>query len=88
METNTFVVRGKTAELRWGYQQAAVLGAWQITGDQTIEASIVSADDLRVSQRPLMFVTQSPNGHTWTWPVASLQIDGSRLTGTVGTSEG
>lgn len=86
MDSNTFVMRGEAAELRWGWHQAAALSSWQINGD-TATATVVSADAFRVSQRPVTFVTQSPKGYTWTWPVHSLQIDGAQLTARLGPSE-
>jgi hypothetical protein len=85
MDGNAFVVKGETAELKWGYRQAAVLSSWQITGG-TATATVVSADAFRVAQQPLTLAIQSPGGHTWSWPVESLQIDGDRVTARLGAS--
>lgn len=78
MEKNVTSIKGAAAELRWGYAIAAALGAWSVAGDPgawTFTATVLSQDDFKVSQRPLIVVT--PNG--WRWPVKTLQIAGGSM---------
>ena len=86
MERNVTSVTGAAAELRWGYACAASLGAWSVAGEPgawTFTATVLSKDDFRVSQRPLLVVT--PNG--WRWPVTTLQIAGGTLTASLSPQE-
>jgi hypothetical protein len=48
----------------------------------------VSHDAYAVSQRPLTFVVQRPEGRQpWRWPVQTLQIVDARLTAVLGPQE-
>jgi hypothetical protein len=72
-------IRGPAGEVRWGYHIAASLGAWTVVDDR-LTATVVSADDFKVSQRPLTFIVHRPSGRTWSWNVGSLQMAGETLT--------
>jgi hypothetical protein len=76
---------GSSAVLKWGYREAAVLGAWSMTGHTagggSLTATVISSDTFRVTQTPLTFV--HPNGK-WTYPVLDLQITDHTLTALLG----
>lgn len=76
-----YTIRGKAAELRWGYQLAATLGSWTLK-DGTLTATVLSSDTFRVSQSPLTFVVGSIRR-----PIEGLQIAGWTLTASIGPQE-
>lgn len=83
-------ISGEAAEVRWAWHQAAALGAWTIAaqGDGLqVTATIVSADEFRVSQAPLTFAVPRGEQPAWTWPIEpnTLQITGSTLTARLGS---
>lgn len=82
-------LRGATGEIRWVYLPAVVFGPWRIEtdGEATLTGTLVSVDDYRVTQAPLVAVVQI--GRTrLTYPVASLQISGQTVTATLGPRQG
>jgi hypothetical protein len=80
---NTFVFRGESAELRWGYHVAATVKDWTLTPQDvsrfTVTARVVSSDAYRVAQRPIVFTVQR-KASVWRWTVESLQIAGETMT--------
>lgn len=80
-----FSVQGSHGEIRWGYLPAIVFGPWSFEGQShegTLSAQIVSRDEFRATQGPLVVVV--PAGRvTWRWSVRDLQISGDRLTASV-----
>lgn len=84
-------LEGVTASLRWGYTQAAVLGAWSAVpgpgGRLTVTAKVVSQNTMRVAQRPLVFEARHAKG-AWRWPVLELQVADGSLTAILGPHEG
>lgn len=86
---NTFVFRGASAELRWGYHVAATLQDWTLTpgaSSLTVTARVVSSDAFRVAQHPVVFTVPRQNT-IWSWPVLSLQIAGQTLSASLGPQE-
>lgn len=83
-------ITGHAGVVRWGYYEAATLGAWTIVTrtaeDWTLTARVQSADTFRCSQQPLVFCVPRPSGD-WRMAVTSLQIDGTALTATVQPSK-
>ncbi len=81
-------VHGASGVVRWGYHPAATLGAWTITASPDrvllLTAAVQASDALRIAQRPLTFAALIA-GRTLTWPLVSVSISGSQLTGTLGT---
>jgi hypothetical protein len=86
-------LRGLSGDIAWSYHGAAVLGPWTATssdGGNTVHltADVVSHDAYAVSQRPLTFVVQRPEGRQpWRWPVQTLQIVDAKLTAVLGPQE-
>lgn len=87
---NTFVFRGESAELRWGYHPAATLKDWTLTPQDassfTVTAQVVSSDAFRVSQHPIVFTVPRQSAD-WKWPILSLQIVGHTMTASLGPQE-
>lgn len=75
---NQIALKGSSGEVRWSYHRAASLGAWTIEGTQ-LSASVTAQDAYRLSQQPLTFVVPRQNGHTWSWPLSSVRVDGATL---------
>jgi hypothetical protein len=75
---NQIALKGLAGEVRWSYHRAASLGAWTLEGTH-LSASVREADTLRLSQHPLMFVVPRPNGRAWSWPLASVRVEGTTL---------
>ena len=82
---NHVTAKGHHGELRWVYHRAATFGPWSYVGHGrtgTLTAQIVSVDEYRMSQSPLIAVV--PAGHAeWRWNVTDLQINGDTLTASV-----
>lgn len=88
MDRSTVAMRGVSGRVQWGYQVAAILPTWELTGNAdggTVTGPAVSLDTFRVSQRPLVFVVPRAKG-SWRWPLieGTLQITGDTLTASVG----
>jgi hypothetical protein len=87
---NTFVFRGESAELRWGYHTAATLKDWVLTPTDasrfSVTAQVVSSDAYRVSQHPIAFVVPR-QADAWKWTVESLQIAGRTMTASLSPQE-
>ena len=82
-------VTGVSGLLKWGYYEAATVGAWTLTseaGVRTLSATLVKSDAFRVSQRPLRFVATRDDA-SWVLPVTELQIEGASLTAVLGPRE-
>jgi hypothetical protein len=78
-------VNGHEGSVRWGYLPAVSFGPWQYEGVGkvgTLIAQIVSCDEFRVSQTPLVVVVPAGRAE-WRWSVRNLQINGSTLTASV-----
>lgn len=75
---NQIALRGKGGNIRWSYHQAASIGSWEVRGHE-LSATVLDADTFRLSQSPLTFVVRSPKGHAWSWPIASVRVDGTTL---------
>lgn len=72
--------------MRWGYHTAATLSAWTLTADttgMTLVATSTDADAFKVTQHPLTLVVSRQNGQPWIWPLESLHLAGSTVTGRV-----
>lgn len=77
------------AQVRWGYHAAAALRDCTVTRSEEIwnlRGTIVSKNDLRLSQQPLSLVVTLRNG-SWTWPVTELQTMDGVLTARLGPKE-
>ena len=63
-------LRGKSGELRAGYQQAATLGQWSATRDSdggwTVEAKVEQVHDYWIDYQPLDCVLQVGTSR-WRW---------------------
>lgn len=79
---NTITIRGDEGAVVWGYQTAAALGSWTLSGE-SLTATVKSHDAFRTSQPSLMFRVTRPNGIRWEWRIAALQIAGSTLQATL-----
>jgi hypothetical protein len=78
-------ISGHRGEIRWSYLPAVVFGAWKFEGDGkggTLEAQIVSCDEFRAQQRPLVVVVPTQRTE-WRWAVIDLQISGTTLVASV-----
>jgi hypothetical protein len=76
---------GHEGRIKWSYLPAITFGPWRYEGEGssgTLTAEIVSCDEYRVTQTPLVAVV--PMGRAeWRWSVRDLQIHGSSLTASV-----
>lgn len=73
-------IRGATGEVRWVYLTAVTFGPWRLeTDESTLTGTLVSADDYRVTQGPLVAVVMVGRQRL-TWPVEDLQISGQTVT--------
>ena len=85
MAGNALHIKGPEGQVRWVYLPAITFGPWKFDGDfqsGTLHAQIVSRDDFRMQQRPLVVVV--PVGRAqWRWSVADLQINGTELVASV-----
>ena len=83
--------RGEGGEIRWRYFPAAAVASWEISaadaGSSLLVAALRDADTYRLAQQPLRFVVDRPQGHRWAWPIATLTVDGLRVTATLGPAE-
>lgn len=76
---------GHEGTIKWSYLPAVTFGPWRYEShgaSGTLTAEIVSCDEYRVTQTPLVAVV--PMGRAeWRWSVRDLQIHGSSLTASV-----
>jgi hypothetical protein len=90
---------GSHAEVRWGYQVAAVLGGWTLRTEpgpngaarRVLVGQIHSRHALALRQTPLMLIVPlaAKPGRTWRWPILELQCPTeTTLTAVVGPREG
>jgi hypothetical protein len=83
MDTMTGVtMRGLAAELRVGYQLAAQLSGWEMTGNSaawTLTAAVASRDCFWMDQRPLE-LRLTVGKATWRWRGVDVSEDGTRIT--------
>ncbi len=78
-------ITGHQGQIRWEYLPAVTFGPWSMTGHGTVgtlKAQIVSVNEFRVKQTPLVAVVPAGRAE-WRWSVRNLQISGSSLTATV-----
>lgn len=78
-------IRGAEGSIRWGYLPAMTFGPWRIEGGSdggTLTAQIVSCDEFRLAQEPLVAVVPAGRA-TWRWSVSDLQVNGVTLTARV-----
>jgi hypothetical protein len=78
-------IEGHAGQIKWSYLPAVTFGPFRFEGDGTggtLTAQIVSCDNFRVNQRPLVAVVPAGRA-TWQWSVSDLQISGSTLTARV-----
>jgi hypothetical protein len=69
---------GAGGELRYGYQQAAVLGAWRLLGSRTVEAAVLRKHDVWADCRPLTLRLRM-GGVTWEWVGVEPAFDGAAV---------
>lgn len=80
-------IRGATGEVRWAYLPAVIFGPWRVeTDESTLVGTVVSVDDYRVTQAPLVAVV-TVGRKRLTWPVKDLQISGTVVTVSLGPRE-
>lgn len=74
-------IKGHQGEIRWVYLPAITFGPWSYSGEKgsgTLTAQVVSCDEYRMRQRPLVAVV--PVGRSeWSWSVTDLQFSGTTL---------
>ena len=76
---------GPGGEVRWVYLPAITFGRWSFTGTKsagTLTAQIISRDEYRSEQRPLVIVVPAGRAE-WRWSISDLQINGEKLTASV-----
>jgi hypothetical protein len=82
-------VRGATGELRWAYLPACHFGPWRLhtqPGSATLEADVVSADDYRMQQGPLL-ARLYIGRQTLTYAVEDVTLTGARLSARLGAQQ-
>jgi len=70
-------------EVRWSYLPAVVFGKYSVEGS-TLTGALVSVDDYRVTQCPLVAVVNIGLRKQIRWPIKSLQISGDTVTAVLG----
>ena len=75
-------IRGLRATVRWGYHEAAILGAWTVE-ERTLTATIERVDRFRLAQQPLVFVAPHARG-SWRWTMVECTVTGDTLTARLG----
>lgn len=73
--------------MKWGYHVAADLTQWEVTvqPDKSVfSATVTSSDAFRLSQPALTFVVTRQGAVPWIWPVLTLHIVGSSVSGSLG----
>ena len=87
---NSVTMKGVNGRLVWGYQEAAALVTWELSGNAAgghVHATARTVNAFAASQQPLVFVVVRPKA-VWRWPVTSpLQQHGSTVSFTVGPCE-
>ncbi len=74
--------KGHEGQVRWVYLPAITFGPWSFAGEGrtgTLTAQIVSLDEFRMNQRPLVVVVPAGRAE-WRWSVSDLQVSGDKLT--------
>jgi hypothetical protein len=77
--------KGDQGQVRWVYLPAITFGPWSFSGDTkagVFTAQVVSCDEFRTQQRPLVIVVPAGRNE-WRWSVSELSISGATLTATV-----
>jgi hypothetical protein len=80
-------IAGHEGRICWGHVgcPAVVFSGWRYEGSQaegTLTAQVVSCDEYRVSQDPLVAIV-SMGRADWRWSVTDLQMNGTALTARV-----
>ena len=82
---NNITATGHYGEVRWVYHRAITFGPWSYVGfgkTGTLTAQIVSVDEYRSQQVPLVAVVPAGRAE-WRWNITDLQINGNTLTASV-----
>jgi hypothetical protein len=82
---NHLSIKGAHGVIKWSYLPAVTFGPWRYDGDMrsgTLTAQIVSCDEFRANQTPLVAVVPAGRAE-WRWTVRDLQISGSTMTAVV-----
>jgi hypothetical protein len=83
------MLKGELAAVQWGYHQAATVRGWSLTPSKsggTVTGTLDDANRVQLGQRPLTLIVRHQHGE-WRWPILDLQLDGGRLTATLGQPE-
>lgn len=94
---NSVTINGPRGAILWGYQDAAVVGAWRIyyhrpdpthDGRWRLAARLTRVDKTLIRGRPLLFTAPRDKGR-WCWPLDrdSIQIGDTTLIATLGPPE-
>jgi hypothetical protein len=86
---STLTVRGTTAALVWGHQDAIVLKAWaiyKVKGAWMLTARIDRVVEPYARYGPLLFTAPRPGGF-WAWSVSALDRGDRQLRATLGPPE-
>lgn len=70
-------------EVRWSYLTAVVFGEYCVEGS-TLTGKVVSVDDYRVTQCPLVAVVNVGLRQRVKWSIKSLQVSGDTVTAVLG----
>jgi hypothetical protein len=81
-------LRGRAASLAWGWHTAARVTAWSLTRAKksptwVLSARAVELDPFKCRQPDLLFAVPRKGGY-WVFPVQSLTVQGTSITGTLG----
>lgn len=77
--------KGHHGQVVWVYLPAMSFGPWSYVGDGksgTFTAQVISRDEFRMQQRPLMVVVPTARSD-WRWAITDLQITDTTLTAAV-----
>ena len=89
-------LRGESAEVRWSYHVAALLGAWTLTVDRAngttprrreFRARVQTVQPWAIRQRPLTLVVVRP-GQVWAWPILRCTLEDDTFVAELGAKEG
>lgn len=82
---NAITAKGHQGQIKWSYLPAMTFGPWSYQGmgrTGILTAQIVSRDEYRMNQRPLVAVVPAGRAE-WRWSVTDLQINGDTVTASV-----
>lgn len=82
------MLKGVKGQIKWGYHCAAEVNGYTVTCSKpdrkwALHATVTTADDMKLSQAPLVFVAPHQGGE-WRWPIETLERNGNTVAASLG----